>query len=406
MERLDGIIRDYDWGHPRALAELLGHDPPGHAEAEYWLGAHPSAPATLGTDRRPLDRELDRRPGPLLGAAVADRFGGLPFLLKILAAERPLSIQAHPSSAQAEAGFEREDAAGVPRDARHRNYRDPNHKPELICALTPFEAKCGFRELEATRRLLELFGPELAEVAGWLEGPGPDADRLRDVVARLLHLPAAEAAELAGSTVVRAVALATGPDRPGERQPFAAEIEWTARIGRAFPGDVGVVVALLLNHLVLEPGEALFLPAGNLHAYLRGVGVELMANSDNVLRGGLTAKHVDVDELLTVVDWVPRPVPVQSPDSSVHRFDVPVPEFGLTRLDGSAGAIDGTSFEPSGPEIVLVTAGAVTLVTSSGRLELDQGQAAFAGPGDGSYRLVDRALGRTLAWRATVGSIA
>ena len=403
MERLTGVVRAYDWGRLDALAELLGYEPPGHPEAEYWLGAHPTAPSALGEDRRPLDAVIGGDPAALLGPMVAERFGEFPFLLKILAAERPLSVQAHPSPHQAEAGFAREEAVGPARDAFERNYRDANHKPELICAVTTFEAKCGFGELPATRRLLDRFGPVLADIAARLDGPGEAAGR-RDVVSHLLHLPPAEAARLADATVDKAAELLAEMPADGTR-PFGPELEWTVRIGRTFPGDIGVVVALLLNHVVLEPGQALFLPAGNLHAYLHGVGVEVMANSDNVLRAGLTSKHIDVDELLAVVDWAAAPIPVQRPGSAVHTYEVPVPEFALTRLDAGAGTIDGTLCSPVGPEVVLVVGGAVTLVTDGCRLDLDRGQAAFVAASDGPYRIVDRAPGRTLAWRATVGAV-
>lgn len=401
MELLQGVIRDYDWGDERALSEILGHPAPGHPEAEYWLGAHPSAPSVIGSTGATLDKLVVDRPDELLGADVAARFGGLPFLLKILAAAKPLSIQAHPSLAQAEAGFAREDAAGLDRSAPDRNYRDPNHKPELICALTPFEGKCGFRDVATTRELLALLAPVLDPLSGWLDGP-TEAEALATAVARLLRLPSSEAGALADATAARAAELLADDGSSPAVARFEAELAWTVKIGEAFPADIGLVVALLLNHVVLAPGEAIFLPAGNLHAYLRGVGVELMANSDNVLRGGLTPKHVDVDELLSVVSWVPSAAPVQRPEGAIHRFEVPVPEFGLVRLDASAGSIE-IDIEPCGPEIVLVTDGAVSLEAGGDRLDVDAGQAAFVGPGDGRVRLSDRAPGRTRAWRATTG---
>ena len=396
MRALTGVIRVYDWGDRAALATILGHEPPGHPEAEYWLGTHPGGPGRLGPDGEPLDEAIRRRPADLLGADVADRFGGLPFLVKILAAAKPLSIQAHPSLIQARAGFAREERDGPSRDAPSRNYRDPNHKPELICALTPFEARCGLRDPSVTDTVLAPLGEAAAPVRSWLDQDGPAG-----VAARLLRLPTAEGARLAAEVVEAAAALveasAGGPD-------LQAEYRSTVAVGQAFPGDVGVVVALLLNHLVLQAGEALFLPAGNLHAYLGGVGVEVMASSDNVLRGGLTAKHIDVEELMAIVEPGHGPVEVQRPSGPVHRYDIPVPDFAVTRIDARAEPLPDTTWTPDGPEIVLVTDGSAELVAAGASLHVGRGGAAFVAASDGEYRLLDRHPGELVAWRITVGS--
>lgn len=395
MDRLTGVIQPYDWGDPDALAAILRHDPPGHPEAEYWLGSHPGGPGLLGPDRIQLDRAIDQRPEHLLGPVVAERFGGLPFLVKILAAAKPLSIQAHPSATQAAAGFAREERDGPDRDAPSRSYRDPNHKPEILCALTPFEARCGFRDPAATAEVLTTLGAPLRPVAERLAADGP-----ADTAAALLRLDRGQARSLAAATVAAATELLAGDGPSGS---LRAEMESTVEVGRAFPGDVGVVVALLLNHLRLEPGQALFLAAGNLHAYLGGVGIEVMANSDNVLRGGLTAKHIDVDELDAVVDRRWGAIEVLCPEGPVHTFRPPVPEFALTRLDSAAGPIDGLTWEPVGPEVVLVTSGSVELSTATGSLALAGGEAGFITPPDGPYRMVDRGPGATMAWRIAVG---
>ena len=408
MDRLAGVIKPYDWGQLDALADMLGHPAPGHPEAEYWLGAHPGGPATLESSGTTLDVAIARSPIELLGPEVAERFGGLPFLVKLLAARQALSIQTHPSAAQAAAGYAREEAGGPARDAPDRNYRDANHKPELICALTPFEARCGFRPAARTDAVLGCLGPALDPVRQQLASVGPAA-----TATWLLGLDGPEAAHLARTTVAAASDLlaratvaaasdlvATGTDIAG----IGAEAEATVAIGQAFPDDVGVVVALLLNHVVLEPGQALFLEAGTLHAYLNGFGVEVMANSDNVVRGGLTSKHVDVDELVAIVDDRTGPAPVQTPDGPDHTYASPVPEFEVTRLDGAGGTIDTVEATPTGPEIVLVTDGSVEVVSASARLTLARGQAGFVSPADGPYRLVDRAPGRSMVWRVTVGS--
>jgi mannose-6-phosphate isomerase len=280
-----------------------------------------------------------------------EHFGArLPYLLKILAAERALSIQVHPSREQARAGFAAEDAAGVDRAAPDRNYRDDNHKPELICALTTFEALCGFRPVAATLALLDrLAVPELGFLRELLTGPDP----LRAAMAGLLDHPDPRPvlAALAGR-------LAAGGDPAFDGVRLAAA---------DYPDDVGVLLALLLNHVRLEPGEAIFLPAGNVHAYLRGLGVEIMANSDNVLRCGLTSKHVDVPAVLAVTDFTALAEPRWP--SLRGSFDVPVPDFRLVRL-----VLDEpTGLDDVGPLIVLCTQGAVEV----GGLELAPGRAAF-----------------------------
>lgn len=287
----------------------------------------------------------------------------------------PLSIQAHPTLERARAGFAREDAAGIDRGAPERVYRDPNHKPELIAALTVFEGKCGFRPLDATRRLFAaLDHPALDPVRGLLaDGPADDAAVLAETLAWLLRRPLPAARALASAVEEAAASLlASGGPEADEFRPDLVACE---AVADAFPGDIGGVVALLLNHVVLQPGEALFLDAGNLHAYLSGLGVELMANSDNVVRGGLTPKHVDVDELLAVVVTEPALAPVQRPEGPVHTYDSPVPEFALTRLvDLESGA---ETVEVTGPAIVLATSGHLVLRTADRFQRLDRGAPAF-----------------------------
>lgn len=348
-------------------------------------------------EEQALDELIQIRGSEAIGSEIWERFGELPFLLKILAAAGPLSIQAHPSLDQARAGFKREDEAGIDRAAPDRNYRDDNHKPELICAITPFEAKCGFRPIDETSQLLGLFtGLGIDELRKLLVGED-DAKALAGAVQWLLRLPEVEATALSNDVTEQAKQLHVRSDGSS---PFATEIEWTVKIGTDFPGDIGVVVALLLNHVSLMPGQAMFLEAGNMHSYLEGVGIELMANSDNVLRGGLTSKHVDVAELLDVVQYAPGKAPVQTPSGPIHRFESPVPEFSLTRLD----SFEVAQFSPPGPSILLVTSGGVSVNASAGSLDLKGGDAAFLSASDGAFQVSDSRPGVTVAWVARVGS--
>jgi mannose-6-phosphate isomerase len=352
---LDGVLRRYEWGSTTAIPALLGVEPDGRPAAELWFGAHPDDPSTVVGAGATLDALIDADPAGALGPAVVERFGPrLPYLLKILAADKALSIQVHPTRAQAEAGFAAEDAAGVDRAAPTRNYRDRNHKPELLCALTPFDALCGFRPVAATRTLLaELALPELDFVLERLAGPDP----LRAAFTAVLTHPQPE-------PVVRALAqrVARAAEGPLRAARLAAE---------DFPGDIGVVLTLLLNDVRLQPGEAIYLGAGNVHAYLRGTGVEIMANSDNVLRCGLTPKHVDVDELLKITDFSELPEPRRP--ALGGRFDVPVPDFSLTRLEVD----EPFGIHDLGPCIVLCTEGAVGVADTA----LTPGRAAFVPAG-------------------------
>ncbi|WP_315105889.1 mannose-6-phosphate isomerase, class I [uncultured Microbacterium sp.] len=352
LRSLTNVPRDYAWGSPSLLAELEGRVPSGAPEAEVWFGDHPGDPADLDG-----------------GGTLDEVTGGtLPYLLKLLAAARPLSIQVHPTKEQARAGWARESA--LPLDDPRRNYRDDNHKPELLVALSErFESLSGLRPVADTLRLLDALddGPGVRALRERLTGA---ADPLGDAIGWLLGGEAQTAVDEVIAAVRRA---ADGP--AGQEHPSLRAV---AAIAETSPGDPGVVVALLMNHLVLRRGEGVFLRAGLLHAYLSGLGVEIMAASDNVLRGGLTPKRIDVPELLAILDTTPGEVPVLRPegDEAVTTYSVPVPDFALrrVRLDGEPIAV-----EVDGPTMVLATGGAVRVATESGAdIALRVGAVAFA----------------------------
>ncbi len=384
MYALKNAIKDYAWGSRTAIAELTGRDAPSpNPEAELWMGAHPSAPSCvlLPSGPEPLDALIRRDPATTLGDRVTRRFGArLPFLLKVLAAARPLSLQAHPSAEQATAGYAREDALGIPLVAPHRNYRDASHKPELIVALGRFRALCGFRRRDATASLLtELDVPELAAVRRRLDA-GPEAAGIQAAFEALLALAAPERVATVAATVA---ACARHVGRSGR---FSEEFAVALALADEYPGDIGVVSALLLNRVTLLPGEGVYLPAGNLHAYLEGVGVEIMASSDNVLRGGLTPKHVDVPELLRVLDFEPiDAIPLAAtPSGTESVYATPAPEFRLSRVDLAGGAC---SLATTGPEILLVTAGEAVAQDRIGRHRLRRGESAFLPAASGEVSL-------------------
>jgi mannose-6-phosphate isomerase len=384
---LENPVREYAWGSRTAIPGLLGVAPTGAPQAELWMGAHPGNPSQVCDDRREtLLARIEAAPAEELGPDVVTRFGPrLPFLLKVIAAAAPLSLQAHPNAAQAAEGFAQENARDVPLTAADRNYRDPHHKPELLCALTPFDALCGFRPALDTIRLLDgVLRVGTAAGEGTPAGravpalrPYVDALRarpnqhgLREVVTGLLTLPAHKRNPLVAAVAVAAeLAAAAG----GE---FAAELRTAVKLAAAYPGDVGVVIALLLNLLRLEPGQAIFLPAGRMHAYLCGTGVELMANSDNVLRGGLTPKHVDVAELLRILDLSDSPPPTPLPrrvGPAEEVYDTPAPEFRLSRLTVDAPV----ALDPAGPQILLATDGEATVTGAGAPVRLTRGRSAW-----------------------------
>ncbi|MFC8128656.1 mannose-6-phosphate isomerase, class I [Streptomyces sp. NPDC057302] len=374
MDRLTNTIRPYAWGSTTAIAELLGVEPTGEPQAEMWMGAHPGAPSR--TARGPLDKVIDEDPGHELGRAAVAKFGPrLPFLLKLLAAGAPLSLQVHPDLEQAREGYEDEESRGIPVDAPNRNYKDANHKPELICALTEFDGLCGFRDPVEAADLLAGLGVDSLKPYVDLLHAKPQEAALREVLTAVLT---ADPEEMAATvTEVTEAAGRLG----GAYAPYAG-------IAHHYPGDPGVIAAMLLNHVRLQPGEALFLGAGVPHAYLDGLGVEIMANSDNVLRCGLTPKHVDVPELLRIVRFEATDPGVLRPEASPDGeevYDTPIDEFRLSRFvlpEGSAAAHDLTA---ATPQILLCVAGAVRVggaVGAGGTEELAPGQSVFVPAGE------------------------
>jgi mannose-6-phosphate isomerase len=399
VQRLDNPIRRYAWGSVEAIPALLGEPPDGQPQAELWIGAHPDSPSRLPDGRR-LDHVVAADPEALLGPVVRTAHGDrLPYLVKVLAAARPLSLQVHPDAQRAAAGFADEEARGVPQDAPSRRYKDPFHKPEMVIALTDFEALCGWRDPTRTLEVLaglQVVHPAWAHLRALLAGADP-SDALRQAVSWLLDRRTGDATSLgegpgaAGGTegapgtdgLVGAVAAAVR--RSGAADPIAVEpLAAVTELAALHPDDPGVIVALLLNRVVLHRGEALHLQAGNIHAYLRGTALEVMATSDNVLRAGLTDKHVDVPELLRVVDWTPAPLPFVTPDlDRIWRRYLPdVTEFQLSwaALDDSDPWADvgGT-----GPRIVLSLDDGMELRTGRATLPLRSGESVLVGHAEG-----------------------
>jgi mannose-6-phosphate isomerase len=411
LYKLQNTVKNYEWGSPRWLPEFLGEKNISRIPwAELWMGVHPSGPSrTLGgsaaDERLSLPDLIARNPRYFLGEETEKNFGGLPFLFKVLAAAKPLSIQAHPNAEQARQGWERENNEAVPLDAPERNYRDPNHKPEILCALSRFKAMCGFRPPLEIRALLEIFGAKsglqsaLEPLIAALDGP-EDTLPLKTFLSRLFALNPETLALMS---------------EYGNRQKLEEEYpeyseEWALvrNLAGLYPGDSGVIAPLYLNLLNLAPGEAIYLPAGILHAYVHGMGVELMANSDNVLRGGLTPKHIDLKELFRVLVFSPFKPRILRPGVQAEEgaetgnrpwsFTYPVPcgEFSISLIKGGDNA-----FRNKGPSIALVTEGELVIKDSRGneKIRLKQGESVFipAGAEDlmfaGAYTLYAAGIG-------------
>jgi mannose-6-phosphate isomerase len=365
-------VMDYAWGSKTAIQNLLGK--PGTAEkpmAELWMGAHPKAPSEVfinGTWES-LDQVIEKEAESVLGREVAEKFcKKLPFLFKVLAAEKPLSIQVHPDICKSKKGFERENRLNIPFDAPTRNYKDDNHKPEVLCALTRFQCLNGFRKIEEMLALLEkLSCPGISEEIAHLKKK-PDPLGLKRFFSDIMTM------DIKRQKSVVAEAIRISEQYAEKNQAFA----WMAALNREFPGDIGALAPAFLSMLTLEPGEAVFLSPGMPHAYLRGVGIELMANSDNVLRGGLTQKHLDIPELLRVIDFNVEPIDKIKPgaeEAAEVVYRTPAEEFLLSRIALHKKMVFTSSQRRSAEILICIEGeGVIEDVGSGERLRLNRGQ--------------------------------
>ncbi|MGL4764898.1 MAG: mannose-6-phosphate isomerase, class I [Aeromonas sp.] len=372
-------IQGYDWGSHDSLTTLFGiANPEGKPQAELWMGAHPNGCSDVVVAGQPqkLSTLIERTPAAVLGEATLARFGSLPFLFKVLCAEKALSIQVHPSKAQAEAGFAKEEAACIDAKAANRNYKDPNHKPELVFALTPYQAMNGFRAIPAILALFERVNlPAIAELTADLAASQNEAG-LQHFFHQLLVLEGARKEEALAGLLTYAAA-------HQDEETFALITSLAAQ----YPGDVGLFSPLLLNVVTLKPGQAMFLDACTPHAYVRGTGLEIMANSDNVLRAGLTPKYIDVAELLDCTRCQAKPddqiLLAPHVEGSVQHFEVPVPDFTFSVYPAGEHQLTTAS-----AEILFAIDATVILKRGDETLRLEKGQSAFIPAATGSYQLL------------------
>ena len=376
MKRLEPARQQYAWGSTTAIPALLGMADDGAPWAEAWYGTHAAGPTRVCGDG-PLSALIEAEPERLLGDDIIWRFGRrLPFLLKLIAPEQPLSLQVHPSQAQAAEGCALEDEAGIALDHPARNYKDTNHKPEMVLALTRFRAVAGFR---APRRAVEVLAGLDSPLARRMRRTlrlNPTRYGIRQVFSDVVSAATRPSPQEIDDLVTEIAARFEAGTSPSLRVDYNV-----LKMAATFPGDPGIAAALLLNPVTLQPGEALFVPAGSVHAYISGLGVEVMASSDNVLRAGLTTKHIDVPEMLACVDYVAAPPVRPAPEylsRATRAYYAPVDDFEL--MVTTVVAADGRLPVPGrGPRILLAVEGAVTLVTQTDSQTLAQGEAVFVG---------------------------
>ncbi len=363
-----GVIKRYDWGSRAAIPEMFGWPQTNEPIAEVWFGVHQQGSARLRHNQVSLQHHVASDRTRALGENAANKFASLPYMLKVLAAAKPLSLQTHPNSTQALKGFQREEALGVKINAPNRNFRDPHHKPELICALSPFTALCGLRDPGLTLNLLATIGTKELNFMCQSLKVDPSPKGIRD----LLELLFAQDQTI----TIRQIAALVKACEAKSVGSFVSERMLLAQLGKRYPQDPAVLVAVLLNLIVLQPNEAVFLPAGNLHAYVCGCAVEIMSNSDNVVRAGFTTKHVDPQTVLNIVDTTPLTVAVQNPEpvAGVVQYHSPVEEFLLQRIN-----LNGTDEINigSGPAIVLAISGSAHLRYDAHEDQLGPGDAAW-----------------------------
>lgn len=329
IEVLENPIQYYSWGSFTYIADLLGQKVPADKpQAELWMGAHPSAPSVLlhNNEKISLIELIHKYPDAILGKTVYRKFGpSLPFLFKILAAERPLSIQVHPNLKQAKKGFKKENKQKIPMDSKKRNYKDANHKPECICALTDFWALIGFRKISSIINYMEQLsdGYFEKEISQLKRADNPKG--LKRFFYGLMTMDSERKKQLVHTVVENA------EKNINEGDMF----KWILHLNKEYEKDIGILAPILLNLVCIRPGEAVFLQPGEFHSYLKGVCIELMANSDNVIRGGLTPKNVDIPELLNILNFKEKEVNVLTPEqhnSLERRFLCPVKEFVLSTI--------------------------------------------------------------------------
>lgn len=385
--KLKNVNQLYDWGSKTEIPRLLGYPEP-HEQpvAEMWMGSHPKGTSHVNIDGawKRLDTVICENPEKVLGADVSNAFSGqLPFLFKVLAAHRPLSIQAHPNAIHAMEGFQKENALAIPKDDYYRNYKDSRHKPELLYALTDFFMVCGFKPIQ---EIIDFFqassSHQLSDELKSLND-AKNFDRLRPFFQSILTLSKERRIQLISSVIEYIQSL----------EHKSSAHEWVMRLSNEFPYDIGILSPFIMNYIKLEPGQAIFIPSGVIHGYFKGTGIELMANSDNVIRGGLTSKHIDVEELVKIVafDQNASLIEPMLVSECERIYYVNSDEFALSVIDLK----DGIPYENKNVqscEILLCTSGYGTISTKHTSIPFSKGNSFFISAESKAYRVEGQAL--------------
>lgn len=379
--KLDNVIQNYAWGSKDSINQLFGIvNPNQEPQAEIWMGAHPNGCSKVGGTGEALSHVIDENKVDVLGGYTAARFGELPFLFKVLAAETPLSIQVHPNKRKSEMGYERENALGIPLNASNRNYKDPNHKPELVYALTFYKAMNGFRPIEDIISLFEEANiPSLAIELNVLKA-NADSDALKAFFTAIMSLEG-EKKEAALNE------LEAAHQRSAKTVMGREAMQYSKDFKQHYPGDIGLFAPLMLNTVELAPGEAMFLFAETPHAYVQGTGLEIMANSDNVLRAGLTPKYIDVPELIDNTIFEPikpeniRLKPVLK--EGKMSYPIPVDDFGFDILSASD---ESKSQYLRSAEILFCVEGEATVTSEGQSITLKPGESVFVSNNSSVYQ--------------------
>ncbi len=393
---LKNPIQNYPWGSRTFIPQLMGEAAPADKpQAELWMGAHPKAPSQVmyGGEWVSLPEWIQKNPEQILGKSASVRFSNsLPFLFKVLAAARPLSIQAHPDRNQAREGFAQENRLKIPMDAPHRNYRDENHKPEVLCALTPFWALNGFRKIDDLMALADRIAAPALKDKAVLVSRSSEAEGLKAFFSDLMNMDKGAQRQLVSEVV----------DDIGKHSTTDSALEWVVRLNREYPGDVGVLSPIFMNVIHLQPGEAIYTPSGRPHAYLVGAGIELMANSDNVLRGGLTSKNAHVPDLLAILNFTPGEVDILRPErhrdgESIYR--TPAEEFLLSLISIAGGSAFESSQTRSAEIMICIEGEArITDLGSKDTLVMSKGTTLIVPADVEQYRIE----GKATIYKATV----
>jgi mannose-6-phosphate isomerase len=378
--KLQNEIKNYDWGANDFIPSLL--DLPnleGKPYAELWMGVHHAGHSRINSCGKLINLEtlISGDKEYFLGNATAAKFGSLPFLFKVLAVKKPLSVQVHPTILQAKEGSKKEDSLKIDYDAPERNYKDTNHKPEIICALTPFRAMCGFRKTNEIAATLKKFNcAETKPILSILnsEGAGETNIDIYKSFLKALFATSKPSRENISAYITKNIEALKM-----QHNDLLREWEMVQQFHSLYPTDPAVLSPLFLNVIDIKPGEAFFLPAGILHAYVSGFAVELMSNSDNVLRGGLTNKHIDSGELISIMHpahFMPKILQSQKNASGLYEYPSEAAEFKLARTNCSSG--EAVNLSVAGPIILILTAGRMTIsAKDASSIDIKKGESVF-----------------------------